>query len=111
MDKVDINQVMTQMRATAARLEANRPTGVTEPGATAATQGSFQSMLSQAVTAVSDTQKSAAAGAAAVEAGDPNVPLTDVMLQLQKADLSFRAMTEVRNRLVSAYQEIMNMPV
>jgi flagellar hook-basal body complex protein FliE len=33
------------------------------------------------------------------------------MLQLQKADLSFRAMTEVRNKLVTAYQEIMNMPV
>ncbi|MEQ8205308.1 MAG: flagellar hook-basal body complex protein FliE, partial [Woeseia sp.] len=29
----------------------------------------------------------------------------------QKADLSFRAMTEVRNKLVNAYQEIMNMPV
>jgi flagellar hook-basal body complex protein FliE len=30
---------------------------------------------------------------------------------LQKADLSFKAMTEVRNKLVDAYKEIMNMPV
>jgi flagellar hook-basal body complex protein FliE len=33
------------------------------------------------------------------------------MIASQKADLSFRAMTEVRNKLVSAYEEIMNMPV
>jgi len=35
----------------------------------------------------------------------------EVMIALQKANLSFQAMTEVRNRLVSAYQEIMNMPI
>jgi len=33
------------------------------------------------------------------------------MLELQKASVSFRALNEVRNRLVSAYQEIMNMPL
>ena len=33
------------------------------------------------------------------------------MLEMQKASVSFRALTEVRNRLVSAYQEIMNMQV
>jgi flagellar hook-basal body complex protein FliE len=34
-----------------------------------------------------------------------------VMLEMQKASVSFRAVTEVRNRFVSAYQEIMNMPI
>jgi len=33
------------------------------------------------------------------------------MLESQKANVSFRAAVEVRNRLVSAYQEIMNMPI
>lgn len=109
MDKIQVNQLMNQMRTTAARLESARPQlpGEITPAAT----GSFGSILTEAVEAVSETQMTAAAGAAAVEAGDPNVPLTDVMLQLQKADLSFRAMTEVRNKLVNAYQEIMNMPV
>jgi len=37
--------------------------------------------------------------------------LPEVMIALQKASLSFQAMTEVRNRLVSAYQDIMNMPI
>ena len=49
--------------------------------------------------------------AEAFEAGTENVDLADVMISLQKASLSFKAMTEVRNQLVNAYQEIMNMPV
>ena len=49
--------------------------------------------------------------AAALERGDKSVALPEVMIALQKASLSFQAMTEVRNRLVSAYQEIMNMPI
>jgi len=41
----------------------------------------------------------------------PGVELSQVMLEAQKASVSFRATVEVRNRLVSAYQEIMNMPI
>jgi flagellar hook-basal body complex protein FliE len=48
---------------------------------------------------------------AAFERGVPGVELPQVMLELQKANVSFRALTEVRNRLVNAYQEIMNMPI
>ena len=47
--------------------------------------------------------------AAAFERGTPGVDLPQVMIEMQKASVSFRALTEVRNRLVSAYQEIMNM--
>ena len=49
--------------------------------------------------------------AAAFEMGDPNVDLADTMLALQKSSLSFQALSQVRNKLVSAYQEIMNMQV
>jgi flagellar hook-basal body complex protein FliE len=47
--------------------------------------------------------------AAGFERGDPGIDLAQVMIQGQKADLSFRAMTEVRNKMVDAYKEIMNM--
>jgi flagellar hook-basal body complex protein FliE len=43
--------------------------------------------------------------------GDPNVNLQDVMVNLQKANLSFQQMVQVRNKLVTAYQDIMNMSV
>ena len=58
-----------------------------------------------------ENQQSAAALAEAFERGAEDVTLAEVMIAMQKASLSFQAMTEVRNRLVSAYQEIMNMPI
>jgi flagellar hook-basal body complex protein FliE len=45
------------------------------------------------------------------EAGDKSVDLTKVMLEVQKAGLAFRAMTEVRNKLLDAYTQVMNMSV
>ncbi|MGH8277164.1 MAG: flagellar hook-basal body complex protein FliE, partial [Steroidobacteraceae bacterium] len=41
--------------------------------------------------------------------GTPGVELPQVMLEVSKASVSLRAVSEVRNRLVSAYQDIMNM--
>jgi flagellar hook-basal body complex protein FliE len=43
--------------------------------------------------------------------GDPNVQVSEVMVAMQKSNVSFQAMLQVRNKLVSAYQEIMNMQV
>ncbi len=43
--------------------------------------------------------------------GKENVNLQDVMINLQKANLSFQQMVQVRNRLVSAYHDIMNIQV
>ncbi|MEO1575887.1 MAG: flagellar hook-basal body complex protein FliE [Pseudomonadota bacterium] len=113
MDKIAIEQVMQQMRATATRLDkVHTQAGPREigPGENT-TSAPFSDVLADAAKAVSATQKAAGAGAAAVEAGVPGVALDEVMVQMQRADLSFRAMTEVRNKLVSAYQDIMNMPV
>jgi len=45
------------------------------------------------------------------EAGNPNIELADVMIAAQKARISFEAMTQVRNKMVSAYKEIMSMPL
>jgi flagellar hook-basal body complex protein FliE len=53
----------------------------------------------------------ATALANAYEGGDKSVDLTKVMLEVQKASLAFRAMTEVRNKLVDAYTQVMNMSV
>ena len=47
----------------------------------------------------------------AFETGTGEASLAEVMIASQKANLSFRAMTEVRNKLITAYQDIMNMPV
>jgi flagellar hook-basal body complex protein FliE len=71
----------------------------------------FGELLKASMDAVNQAQTTAHDMAAALERGDANVGLPEVMIALQKASLSFQAMTEVRNRLVNAYQEIMNMPI
>lgn len=122
-NRTDINQLLTQMRSM--RDQVQQPSqgidgpqpgqgvqqgrGVQETGGTEAP--GFTDMLRQAVDGVNDTQQQSAALQRAFEAGDPNVDITQVMIQMQKASVSFEAMNQVRNRLVSAYQDIMNMPI
>jgi flagellar hook-basal body complex protein FliE len=45
------------------------------------------------------------------ETGDPSVSLAEVMINAQKASIQFSGMTEVRNKLLTAYKDVMNMPV
>jgi len=47
----------------------------------------------------------------AFERGDPNADLARVMVAAQASSVAFRATVEVRNRLVQAYQDVMNMPL
>ncbi len=58
---------------------------------------------------MNQSEQRAAQLADAFERGAPGVELPQVMLEMEKASVSFRALTEVRNRLVSAYTDIMNM--
>lgn len=74
-------------------------------------QSSFADMLGQAINKVSDTQHASNQLATAFEIGKSGVDLTDVMVASQKASVSFQALTQVRNKLVQAYQDIMQMPV
>ena len=106
MNEFDSNAVLVQMRALAARME-----GLGTPGAREAGGASFGDVFKQAIDQVNVTQQHAEQLAEAVERGDPNTNIAEVMVALQKADISFQAVAQVRNRLVSAYQEIMNMPI
>jgi flagellar hook-basal body complex protein FliE len=63
------------------------------------------------VDAVNATQQRAQQATSAWERGDSEASLTQVMVSLQKADVSFKAMMEVRNKMVDAYQEVMRMSI
>jgi len=67
--------------------------------------------MKNSVDHIATMQNQASAMSAAYEAGDKSVDLTRVMLEVQKAGLAFRAMTEVRNKLLDAYSQVMNMSV
>ena len=86
--------------------ESTSPAAPTQTGAT-----EFANLLKRGIDSVNETQQNASSLATAFEKGTPGVELPQVMLEMQKASVSFRAVTEVRNRLVNAYQEIMNMPL
>lgn len=106
MSDIDVTRLLSEMRAMAARVQGN------EGQKTNSADGAdFGALLKRSVDKVNETQAKAGEMARGFEAGDKNADLAEVMIAMQKANVSFRAMTEVRNRLVSAYQEIMNMPI
>lgn len=79
---------------------------------TAATGGaSFGDAMAQAMKGVSQAQNEAARLQREVQLDNPNVSLEETMVAMQKAQIGFQATLQVRNRLVSAYSEIMNMQV
>ncbi len=95
------------MRTMAAMAENKLPLDMSVEAAKA----DFGQLLKNSINEVNETQKTAKNLATAFDAGDKNVNLSEVMVAIQKASVSFQAMTQVRNNLVSAYKEIMNMQV
>jgi len=73
--------------------------------------GGFQAALTQALGSVSNAQNEATRLQREVQLGNPEVSLEETMVAMQKAQIGFQATLTVRNRLVSAYSEIMNMQV
>lgn len=107
MNEISPEQLLSQMRALKSQMQALQPAAqpVREAGS------GFDASLARAVESVNETQMAAKKLKADYAAETGEASLAEVMVAAQKADLSFRAMTEVRNKLVTAYQEIMNMPV
>jgi flagellar hook-basal body complex protein FliE len=70
----------------------------------------FGDLVRQTVNKVNENQMHAAKIASSYERGE-GVPLTDVVLSMQKSSLSFEATLQVRNKVLKAYEDILNMPV
>lgn len=113
----DVQQVLSEMRQLKARAEGFEAVNSRQDGAgsVANVEGTprvdFAEMLTQAVDQVNAVQKESSQLATAYQQGDPDVSLTQVVIASEKASVAFEAMNEVRNRLVNAYEDIMNMPI
>lgn len=119
-ERLDIQNVLTQMRALKGQVQqgvqgVNAPNalgGIGGPESVGKVEaGSFGNLLKRAIDSVNETQASAKKLSTAYEKGDPSVDLPQVMIGLQKASVSFQAMTQVRNKLVTAYETISKMPI
>jgi flagellar hook-basal body complex protein FliE len=81
-----------------------------EPAGPATAEGSFESSLMQAIHTV-DRQQHAGDDALALLARGEHVDLHGAMIELEKADIALRAMVSVRDKLVSAYEQVMTMAI
>lgn len=75
------------------------------------TSASFQTSFSQALQSVSSAQNQATELQRQVQLGNSSVSLEETMIAMQKAQIGFQATLQVRNKLVQAYTDIMNMQV
>lgn len=107
MDTKGIDQMLGMLRATAAQAGGR----TSEAQASEAGTTDFAKVLQNTIEQVNQTQQQAEDMAAKFAAGDGNANLHEVMISLQKANLSFQEMVQVRNKLVTAYHDVMNIQV
>jgi flagellar hook-basal body complex protein FliE len=103
---ISTTELLARLRSLAAEAEgtAGRP-------AVGAGTADFSTVLKASLDRVNEAQQNAARLGDAFEMGDPNASVADVMVAIQKSNLSFQAAAQVRNKLVAAYQEIMSMQI
>jgi flagellar hook-basal body complex protein FliE len=106
MNDIDISQAISKLQEMAAAAQGNVASKVDTGNG-----GEFGALLKSAIDDVNATQQHAGKLSDSFAKGDPQTDLTEVMVALQKAKISFQAMLEVRNKLVVAYQDIMNMQI
>jgi flagellar hook-basal body complex protein FliE len=112
MSNMEIDRVLAQIRSISHAGSAGGVGAARGPaGAPGAVDNGFAKLLKQGLDSVNQVQNKATTLATQFERGVPGVELPQVMLEMQKASVSFRALTEVRNKFVDAYREIMNMPL
>jgi flagellar hook-basal body complex protein FliE len=113
IDSSRIEAMMAQLQAAAARTSpANAtPLSGTPQARQAAGAVDFQSVLKSSLDQVNQVQLESQQLAQRFEMGDSTVSLSDAMISLQKSSIALQQTVQIRNKLVSAYQDIMNMAV
>lgn len=103
MNEINVDQLLVQMRSMAEKAQGINTESVRVEN------NNFSELLRNSIEKVNETQQQAGQLTKAFETGSSDIDLAEVMIGIQKASLSFQAMTQVRNRLVSAYQDVTNM--
>ena len=107
MESVSMANLLAKLqeaRAVASGLPA--PTAAQKPK-----EGDFATALKASIDKVDKAQGDATKVAEQFQLGDPKVTLEETMVAMQKANVSFQAALQVRNRLVQAYHDIMNLQI
>ena len=105
----DINEMLAKIRdiSNRSKVFADNSLTYTEPTG-------FDTVMQaakQAVSHVNDLQTQSDGMKNAYASGDPNVSMSQVVLAAQKSKLAFEGLITVRNKILTAYKDIMSMPV
>jgi flagellar hook-basal body complex protein FliE len=106
MNVTNVDSLLAQMRAAVAVAQGQVPQAPASTGA-----ASFSNVLKSSLDGVNQAQHQAKEMQRAFVLGDDKVSLSDTMIAMQKANISFQTTVQVRNRMVAAYNDIMNMQV
>lgn len=107
MDTQGIEQMLSALRTTATQASGKS----SAENSTSVGGADFAQILQSSIDKVNQTQQTANQMAEKLAAGDTSQNLHEVMIALQTASVSFQEMVQVRNKLVTAYQDVMNMSV
>ena len=118
---IGVNDLLAQMREMSSQVKGLQNTistpnlnGLNQSGGEGVNKVDTQnasSVLKNSINKVNDSQMQSNKLAEAFQNGDPNIQVSEVMIAMQKSNVSFQAMLQVRNKIIQSYQEIMNMPV
>ncbi len=103
MSNIEINRVLSQIHALQDQVRGTSIPRSSPPPV------DFGAVLKSALDGVNNYEQQAGRLAVAFERGDPNVNLSEVMIAQQKSGIAFQSMLQVRNKLVDAYKDVMNM--
>ena len=93
MEKINSNELLNQLQVLARKVQEANTQSTSDNGVGQSSQ--FSELMKDSINTVND----------------PDVPLSSLMIEMQKARVSFEALKQVRNQLVDAYKQVMNMPL
>jgi len=109
MKEIDMNSLLAQLRANSAATQSElSPINSAVSGSE---NQDFSKLLQSSINKVNDLQKHSSDLGVAFELGDSKVSLAEVMLARQKSGVAFQSVLQVRNKLISAYKDVMSMSV
>ena len=109
MKEIDMNTLLAQLRANSAAAQSQL--NPIDAAVTGSESQDFSKLLQNSIDKVNSLQKQSSSLGTAFELGDSNVSLAEVMLARQKAGVAFQSVLQVRNKLISAYKDVMSMSV
>ncbi len=104
MSEINTDDLLSQMRVMAAQAQGGTAAEQTE-------DTDFGGLLKQSIDQVNEIQRQSRSAKEEFQAGTSDMSLAEVMLASEKAGIAFQSVLQVRNKVIQAYQDVINMPL